>query len=245
MRRASGTGGKNPPRCGCPSGPISACLGAGRKYSHCQHAGNLSPTAGAGSSRSSSAARACGGEGARISVTDSLWPIHCLSFGRSISMGSHGRRDLEHCSAWHGRLWVQELAVLEILPERRGDLHVQPAHVLLELAHRLRARNHADHGWMRHHELQSGACQLDAMRLAYLAERLDALAHRGRDFAVVKGDTTGEHAGVERATDDDAHLALKTLWEQGVERLLLEQRVAACQQEQIRVHQLQEPRARL
>ncbi|MPM77701.1 hypothetical protein SDC9_124709 [bioreactor metagenome] len=72
MRRGSGTGGRKPPRRGCPSGPISLWRACGRKYSQCHNAGTAEPSPGTGSSRSSVAERARSGAAVMMSSAVSL-----------------------------------------------------------------------------------------------------------------------------------------------------------------------------
>jgi len=83
MRRGSGTGGRKPPRLGCPSGPISLWRACGKKYSQCPSGGSAVPGTGAGSSRSSVADRARTGAAVRVSGVVSLLPCQLCRCARA------------------------------------------------------------------------------------------------------------------------------------------------------------------
>src|SRR5256885_5782913 len=76
IRRGSFTGGRKPPRLGCPSGPSSECLATGAKSVQWNPGGTGSRSLGKGSSRSSVACHAASWLARTASFRTSVRPIH-------------------------------------------------------------------------------------------------------------------------------------------------------------------------
>ena len=76
------------------------------------------------------------------------------------------------------------------------------------------------------------------MRVAHRLHLADFCHDIGRRGGIVERVFARKNAGIEWTADDNADRALRAFWEKRVQRLLLEQRVASCKQEQIGIDPL-------
>ena len=142
------------------------------------------------------------------------------------------------------RVLVQQLAILELAPQGRWNRLVEHGGIVFGFSRRLPARDDTDDERIAEDELQRGCRQRHPVRLTHGIDRACALHDFRRRFCVVIGGAPGENPRVVRSARDDAHAAFRTFREKRVERYLLEQRIAAGEEKEIGIDELEQPRAR-
>ncbi len=128
--------------------------------------------------------------------------------------------------------------LLQVGPERCGDVLLEPAHGLVQLGRAARAGNARCHGAVGHRKLQRSRWQGHAVRGARLVQRLGTRQHVRRRIRIVELAVAHQQPGVERAADDDgAAEPLARVHER--QALLLQQRVAPGEQGAVQPRLLQ------
>jgi hypothetical protein len=129
---------------------------------------------------------------------------------------------------------VAEALLLQRRPERGRDRRRHQGDVGPHFARGLAAENDTGDGWVGIHELQGGGGEARAEALADAFEPADTRQHvRRRRVVVERAPWPGEDAGVVGSADHHADAAALARREQAVQRRLLQQRIAAGEQEEV------------
>ncbi len=141
---------------------------------------------------------------------------------------------LRCCQSAAGR-WPRPGPGAQRLPEPGRDDFLQCGVVFGDALGTAGARDHRSHCRVGQRELQRGRLDADAVLGRDGLDALDLGQDLRRRLLVLEVAATGQHAGAVRTADHDAGVALGRLGHHPLQRtLVVEQRVAACQQEAIR-----------
>src|SRR5258708_25455367 len=127
---------------------------------------------------------------------------------------------------------------LRLGAKRGGNLHPEHRQVVLELGGGAGSNQHRGNRWMAKRKLKGGRLERNSVPGAYGLQPQCPLQDRGghRTVVVVGGGTgVGQEAAVKSASDDDRDPLFKTERKQLGEADLVQQRVAAGEQETIEV----------
>src|SRR3954454_16289836 len=137
------------------------------------------------------------------------------------------------------RVLAQEPVALQVSPERRRDFDLEGRLVLGDLLRRAGAGDQGGHVRVAERELERCAGQTHAVPTADGLDTCNALHYigRGRGVVVVGAGhrTGGQDAGIVGAADQKRDVPLGAVGQERVQRRLLEQRVAAGEQETVEV----------
>src|SRR4029077_12674342 len=165
-----------------------------------------------------------------------------LAWGPRSGEGSRPAGGFLSCRC--GRILAKQALVFELGPEVLGDRHVEPPQVLLELVYRPDSEEDSANARMSKRELKGCRRQRYTMPIAHRLNTLRA-SQDGRlsGNVVVPRARRGvdKDAAVEHTSDHDRDCPLLTQRQELVHRHLVEQRVPACDQEDIQVARLDKP----
>src|SRR5690242_13126950 len=142
------------------------------------------------------------------------------------------------------RLCAQQSLVFELGPEAIGDGDVQPLQILFELVDRSNSEEDGANPGMRKWELEGCRGQRDVVAIAHGLDLLRPSQDGWLGWNVVvpgAGRRVDQDSAVEDPSDDDRDRALLAQRQQLVHRHLVEQRVAAGDQENVDVARFDKP----
>src|SRR5262249_43596847 len=135
------------------------------------------------------------------------------------------------------RVLPQQPFLLQFAPEPSRNLLLHEHRIALSLGARAGAGNDVADGRMREGKLQGGRRQGDTVLLAGLLDRRDTLPDRLRCRQIIvarlRNGAGRQDAGIEGRAQNDRDTFLDTTWQEAIERILFQQRIAPGQQEAV------------